>query len=155
MELELPRDFKEFLRSLAENDVEYLVIGGYAVALHGFVRNTNDLDIVVSDDPANAVRLIRALTEFGFGGRDLTEELFTSKNSLVRMGVEPLKIEILNYLKGVDFNKAFQRRNTITVEDIELNLISFEDLIANKTATGRPQDLVDAEKLIKYKRGGD
>ena len=96
MELELPPDFKELFKSLNANEVKYLLIGGYAVILHGYVRNTSDLDIVVSDDSRNALNCVRALIEFGFGGVDVTRELFSSPDSLVQMGVEPMKIEILH-----------------------------------------------------------
>jgi phage replication-related protein YjqB (UPF0714/DUF867 family) len=93
MELELAKDFKELLRSLNENGVRYLLIGGYAVVLHGYVRNTNDLDIVVSDEPDNARRVAKALAEFGFSDEVVNAELFSQKDSLVRMGVEPMRIE--------------------------------------------------------------
>ena len=147
MELELPPDFKELFKSLNANRVKYLLIGGYAVILHGYVRNTSDLDIVVSKDPENATRCVRALSEFGFGQTDLNAELFSRQDNLVRMGIEPMKIEILNYLNGVDFNHAYERRVSFRVEDIELSVICLKDLIANKKAVGRLQDLLDVEKL--------
>src|SRR6476469_2530512 len=100
MELELQQDFKELFKLLNENKVRYLLIGGYAVVVHGYVRNTNDIDIVVSDDRENAQTVVDALSEFGFASSELQAELFTQKDSVVRMGVEPVKIEILNYLKG-------------------------------------------------------
>ena len=149
MELELARDFKELLRLLNANSVKYLLIGGYAVVLHGYVRNTNDLDIVVSDEPDNARRVAKALAEFGFGETTLDAELFTQKDSLVRMGVEPMKIEILNYLKGVGFDEAYERRKHVKVEDIDVTVIGLDDLIANKTAVGRLRDLNDIAELKK------
>ena len=147
MELELPQDFKELFKSLNENKVKYLLIGGYAVILHGYVRNTSDIDIVVSGDPENALNCFNALTEFGFGGTGLDVELFSRPDNLVRMGIEPMKIEIMNYIKGVDFVKAYERRVSIPVEDIELSVISLNDLLVNKKAVGRRQDLLDVEKL--------
>ena len=149
MELELAKDFKELLKLLNENGVKYLLIGGYAVVLHGYVRNTNDLDIVVSDDPDNAQRVVKALTAFGFGGDELDAGLFTQKDSLVRMGVEPVRIEILNYLEGINFDDAYERRKRIWVEDIEIDVISLDDLLANKKAVGRLRDLADIEELKK------
>jgi hypothetical protein len=145
MELELPQDFKELFRSLNARGVEYLLIGGYAVIIHGYVRNTSDLDIVVSNNPDNAERCVAALIDFGFGGSDLQASLFSRDKNVVRMGVEPIKIEILNYLNGVDFAEAYARRLSRTVEDIEIDVIS--DLIANKENVGRLQDLLDVEKL--------
>lgn len=147
MELELQQDFKELFRSLNENGVRYLLIGGYAVVVYGYVRNTNDIDIVVSNDPNNAKNLVKALTEFGFAESGLSVELFTQKDSLVRMGIEPNKIEILNYLDGIDFAKAYGRRKPLQVEDIEISVIGLEDLIANKKAVGRLKDLADIEEL--------
>lgn len=149
MELELPPDFKELLESLNRHGVRYLLIGGYAVGLYGHARTTNDIDIVVADDPENAQKVVDALTEFGFGGGELSTDLFTRKESLVIMGVEPVTVDILNYLTGGDFNQAYSRRRTVAVEDIEITLISYEDLITNKRATGRLKDLADIDELEK------
>jgi hypothetical protein len=147
MELELPPDFKELFKSLNAKGVEYLLIGGYAVIIHGYVRNTSDIDIVVSNDPENAARCVDALIDFGFGGPELRAALFSQDKKVVRMGVEPMKIEILNYLNGVDFAEAYSRRLSRTVEDITIDVISLSDLIANKENVGRLQDLLDVEKL--------
>ena len=98
MEFELPPDFKELLESLNRHEVRYLLIGGYAVGIHGYARSTNDIDFCVSGDEDNAEKLVRALTEFGFGSDSLSVEVFTRKDSLVIMGVEPLAVDILNYL---------------------------------------------------------
>ena len=147
MELELPQDFKELFRSLNAKGVEYLLVGGYAVIIYGYVRNTNDIDVVVSNDPANIARCLDALDDFGFGGPDLEKALTSIEKDVVRMGVEPMKIEILNYLNGVDFKDAYSRRLNATVEDMIISVISLEDLIANKENVGRLQDLLDVEKL--------
>lgn len=151
MDFELPKDFKELLESLNQHNVKYLLIGGYAVGFHGYGRSTNDIDIVVSDDFENAQRVVNALTDFGFAPGDLSPELFTRKNSLVIMGVEPVAVDILNYLPGSDFDQAYERREIVKSEDIEVSLINYEDLIANKKASGRLQDLADVEKLEKIK----
>lgn len=149
MELELPQDFKELFEFFNAHKVEYLLIGGYAVFAYGYVRNTSDIDVVVSDGVENAGRLMKALAEFGFGEDELRLDLFTKPDSIVRMGVEPMKIEILNYLKGVDFNDAYSRRRSVQVEDIKVDLIALPDLLANKKAVGRSKDLVDASELEK------
>jgi len=151
MAIRLEEEFQEFLRSLNSNKVDYLLIGGYAVILNGHVRNTNDLDICVSPDPENAKRVVSALTEFGFAVGGLNESLFTKRKSVVRMGFPPLKIEIINYLEGVDFQDAFRNRTSITLDDIDISLININDLIANKLAVGRLQDLADVEKLEKLR----
>jgi hypothetical protein len=93
----------------------------------------------------------RDLTDFGFASNDVSPELFTRKNSLVIMGVEPVVVDILNYLTGSDFDQAYQRREIVRCEDIEISLINYEDLIANKKAVGRLKDLADVEKLEKIK----
>lgn len=151
MDFELPQDFKELLESLNRHKVKYLLIGGYAVGFHGYGRSTNDLDVVVSDDLENAQRIVNALTDFGFAPNDLSPELFTRKNSLVVMGVEPVAVDILNYLTGSDFDRAYERREIVKCEDIEISLINYKDLIANKKAAGRLKDLADVEKLQKIK----
>src|SRR5207247_1034519 len=128
MELELPPDFKELFEFLNANKVEYLLLGGYAVIAYGYVRNTSDIDVVVSDGEENAKRLMKALADFGFGETELRADLFSQPDSVVRMGVEPIKIEILNYLKGVDFRDAYSRRRSVKVEDIDIDLIALPDL---------------------------
>lgn len=92
---------------------------------------------------------MNALAEFGFGETELRVDLFTEPDSVVRMGVEPMKIEILNYLKGVDFKDAYSRRRSVEVEDISVDLIALPDLLANKRAVGRPKDLIDADELVE------
>jgi hypothetical protein len=146
MEFELPADFKEFLDSLNRNNVRYLLTGGYAVGLHGYPRATNDIDVVVASDQENATRTINALNEF-FGSTKLTAETFTRERSLLVMGVEPLAIDLLNYLEGLEFDEAYARRDIVKIEDIDVNLIAFEDLVVNKRAVARPKDLIDADEL--------
>ena len=148
MEIELPPDFKEFFRSLNAKRVKYLLIGGYAVILNGYSRNTSDLDISIASDAENAGRFIEALAEFGFSAPDLTPEHFSGTTKhVLRMGVEPVKIEILNYLEGVNFEQAYGRRVQKRIEDIQIDVIEINDLIANKISVGRLQDLTDVEKL--------
>lgn len=147
MAIRLENEFQEFLKSLNQNNVRYLLIGGYAVILNGHVRNTNDLDICVSPKQDNADRLVLALAEFGFDTPTLDASLFTRPRSVVRMGFPPLKIEILNYLEGREFEDAYSRRKLVKLDDLEISLINIDDLIINKKAVGRLQDLADVEKL--------
>ena len=149
MEFELPLDFKELLESLNRHEVRYLLIGGYAVGLHGYARSTNDIDLVVAADAENAQKVADALKDYGFGGSELSPELFTRTKSLVVMGNEPMAVDILNYLTGADFDEAFSRRKIISIEDIEVSVIGYADLIANKKSTGRLKDLADVEELEK------
>ena len=147
MEIRLEEEFREFLKSLKDNDVQYLLIGGYAVILSGHVRNTMDLDISIAASNENADRMVNALRDFGFDVPNLNAELFTKPRNVVRMGFPPIKIEIINYLEGVEFENAYANRRVVKVGDLEISLINVYDLIANKKAVGRPQDVADVAKL--------
>jgi hypothetical protein len=147
--LQLPRDFKEFLRLLNSNSAEYLLIGGYAVNAHGYVRMTNDLDIWVKPCRENASRIDRALREFGFGGTDLDSDLFAKPGKTVRMGVPPMRLELLTLVSGVDFDECYAERETIEIEDLLIPVISLARLRENKAAAGRPKDLLDLDNLPK------
>jgi len=143
----LPRDFSEFLKSLSENDVEYLLIGGYAVGYHGYVRATADLDVWVPRTKANSERLVRALIDFGFDDPELKPEIFTARDRILRMGIPPLRIEISTTIDGVDFDECYDERVVATWDDVEVSVISLEKLLVNKLASGRIQDLNDLEHL--------
>jgi hypothetical protein len=147
MEFELPIDFKELLQLFGQHEVRYLLIGGYAVGLHGHPRATNDIDIVVAPDENNAEKVVAALIEFGLAPDSLKKELFTQPRNLVVMGVEPFAVDIVNYLEGSDFDGAYARKEVRKTEDIEINVISLEDLIANKLAVARDKDLLDVKEL--------
>ena len=147
MGLELPTDFKEFLNLLRANDVEYLLIGAYAVGYHGYPRATQDLDIWISATKHNAERVVTTLKEFGFDAPELTTDLILRPNNIVRMGEEPIRIEILNDASGVEFGDCYSNRVTDTIDGIEVKLISLEHLKKNKKASGRLKDLADLENL--------
>ncbi len=149
MEFELPKDFKELFELLNANKVKYLLIGGYAVGLHGYVRATNDLDIFVSDDDENIRNLRKSLIDFGFAEFSLIDDIFPDKRSMIEMGVEPMKIQILNFADGVEFETAYANRIESAVEDIFISTIHKPDLIHNKIASGRLKDLADVERLEK------
>jgi len=117
--------------------------------MHGHPRNTIDLDLAVAPTEGNARRIVAALEEFGFQSPDLTTKLFTDENNLVRMGNPPVRVEILNYLKGLDFHEAFSNRKEVDFQGVKVNLISRQDLITNKRAVGRHKDLADVEELEK------
>ncbi len=146
MELELPKDFKELFESLNANDVEYLLIGGYAVGVYGYSRSTNDIDIFVSDDGENVRRLSAALQQFGVDHANIGD-LFPEKRSLLELGVEPMKVQFMNFADGVEFAESFAARNVVQVEDIRITTISKADLLKNKMASGRHKDLADIERL--------
>ena len=147
MDIELPKDFKKLLRLLNANGVRYLLIGGYAVGYHGYPRATNDIDIFIAKDLENAQRLVQILFDFGFGTNDLSTEIFLQEKSLVRMGVEPMKIEITNFISGVDFEDAYQDKFIGVIDGVEVSLISLHYLKINKQASGRHKDLNDLENF--------
>ena len=144
--MQLPADFRDFLRLLNDHEVEYLLVGGYAVAYHGYPRTTLDMDVWVSNDAANADRMVRVMKDFGFTG-SISPEIFRMTDRVVRMGVPPMKLEIIMEASGVDFGECFANRVTDTIDDIAVNIISLQDLRRNKKASGRHKDLDDLEHL--------
>ena len=148
----LPRDFRDFLGLLNTNAVKYLVVGGYAVAYHGYVRYTGDLDIFIELSSENAGRLVRALWEFGFDLPKLKPTLFLRKGKIVRMGYEPMRLEILNDIDGVRFAECYDRRRVARLDDLKINFINLPELLKNKRASGRQKDLADVEGLTPKSR---
>jgi hypothetical protein len=147
MAQELAQDFKEFLNLLRANQVEYLLIGAYAVGYHGYPRATQDLDVWIASTPQNASRLVAVLHEFGFGMAEVTPEFVLRPNSIIRMGEEPVRIEILNWASGVDFDECYRERVVDDVDGVEVSLIGLQQLKKNKKASGRLKDLADLEEL--------
>ena len=134
---------------LASNGIEYLLIGGYAVNIHGYVRTTNDLDIWINVYSENAASMDRALREFGFAAEGLTPDLFLIPNNMVRMGLPPIRIKILTSISGLEFDACYAERVTIQIEDIVVPVISLARLRQNKAASGRAKDLADLENLLQ------
>jgi hypothetical protein len=132
---------------LNSKKIEYLVIGGYAVGYHGYPRATGDLDIWVAIDEQTAMKMVEVLIEFGFATSEVKKGLFLEEQKVIRMGVPPMRLEILTSIDGVDFKACFKNRIVVDFGDFEVNIISKSDLLTNKHASGRPQDLVDFEKL--------
>lgn len=143
----LTRDFKEFLALLNDHRVEYLVIGGHAVAFHGHPRATADLDIWVAVHPENSARLVDALREFGFGLPELKPDLFLQPDRVIRMGVPPNRIAIQTGIDGVQFGECQPRGVAADLDGVRVNFISLSDLKANKRASGRNKDLADLDQL--------
>ncbi len=143
----LSEDFKEFLKLLNDHRVDYLVIGGHAVAYHGYPRATGDLDVWVSTHPSNAEQLVSVMRAFGFPPDQVTKELFLEKDRVLRMGVAPNRIEILTSIDGVEFDDGFENRVTDTVDGIKVPFIGLNQLKANKLASGRHKDLADLDEL--------
>ena len=147
MDQRLPPDFKEFLRLLASHEVEYLLIGGYAVGYYGYPRATQDMDVWIAIAPRNAERMVAALREFGFATPNLSAEPFLRAGSIVRMGIPPMRIEVRTTISGVNFADCFADRVTDSFDGIGVNLISLNHLKTNKKASGRHKDLDDLENL--------
>lgn len=143
----LNRDFKEFIKSLNDKSVRHLVVGGYAVALHGHPRYTKDLDVWVELSRDNAAKIIQALEQFGFGGLDLKEEDFLQADQVVQLGQPPNRIDLLLSLSGVEFSDCFARHTEVVIDGLTVRIIGLEDLKRNKRASGRLQDLADVENL--------
>lgn len=145
--IEFPRDFKEFLQLLNSRKIEYLIVGGYAVGFHGYPRATGDLDVWVAVNERNALKLVEVLRAFGFNLPELKKDLFLEREKVIRMGVPPMRLEILTSIDGVLFNSCYKNRIIADLGELQVNFISKEDLLINKRASGRPQDLVDFDKL--------
>lgn len=143
----LPPDFKEFLKLLNAHRVEYLLIGGYAVAYHGYPRATADMDIWIATHPPNAQKIITVLKEFGFDLPELTAELFQKEDQIIRMGVPPVRIEIATTISGVTFAECYESRVVDVLDEVEVNVIDLAHLKINKRAAGRHKDLDDLENL--------
>ncbi len=143
----LPHDFKEFLKLLNFRRVEYLLVGGYAVAYHGYPRATADIDLWVKISRDNAERITSALRDFGFDAPGLSESLFLEKNRVVRMGNPPFRIEIITTASGVDFAACYSRRAEVVIDGIQVGIIALKDLKTNKKASGRYKDLDDLQNL--------
>lgn len=145
--IRLPTDFKEFLKLLNSEKVDYLLVGGYAVGVHGYPRTTADLDVWVAVGEENAARLMRVLEQFGFSPKSISVELFLQEGKILRMGVPPLRIEILTRASGVSFGECYGMRVVTNVDGVEVKVIDLEHLKANKRAAGRAKDLADLENL--------
>ena len=140
-------DFKEFLKLLEDEGVEYLLIGGYAVALYGYCRTTADMDVWVAVAPENAQKLVSVFREFGMDTPEVIPELFLEEGNIIRMGVPPVRIEVQTKVSGVQFDDCYERRRRANLEGFQVNVIGLDDLKTNKRAAGRDKDLDDLANL--------
>ena len=143
----LSRDFREFIELLNANRVKYLVVGGYAVACHGYPRYTKDLDVWIELSPDNAHKMIIALEQFGFGWLGLKAEDFLEEDQIIQLGYPPNRIDILTTLKDLSFEDCYNSKVKVEMRGLQVDFIDVENLKKNKRATGRFQDLADAENL--------
>ena len=140
-------DFKEFFLLLNANNVQYLIVGGYAVAYHGYPRYTNDIDIWIWIDPDNAKRVIKALVDFGFESLGLKEDDFLETDTIIQLGYAPNRINLIMGIPGVEFEECYAKRVESEIDGVNLSFIDLENLKKSKKASGRMQDLADIENL--------
>lgn len=148
----LSRDLREFLALLAAHEVKFMLVGAHAVAVHGFPRNTADIDFWIGRSRENGERVLAALEEFGFGGLGLTVADLTEGEHVIQLGREPNRIDLLTFLTGLDFDDCYERRVDAEFEGQRLPIIGREDLLRNKRMTGRLKDLADVEEFEKRRK---
>ena len=141
------RDFEELFRILNEHRVDYVIVGGYAVAFHGYIRATKDIDVLFNNTPDNIERIIAALSDFGITGEQIKRPLFSEAGSIIRLGVSPVLVELINAVSGLKFDEIWASRAHGSYGKTPVSYISRDHLIINKKASGRPRDLLDVEEL--------
>jgi len=128
-------------------EVRYLLVGGYAVAYHGYPRSTGDMDIWIARDETNSSRLSKAIQKFGISSEMAQKDLFMQENKVFRMGHPPVRLEIITSASGVDFEECYKDRETYESEGVSIQIISLNHLRKNKKASGRHKDLEDLQNL--------
>ncbi|MEW6266913.1 MAG: hypothetical protein AB1641_27880 [Thermodesulfobacteriota bacterium] len=144
-------DFHDMLSALCEENVEFLIVGAYALAAHGLPRATGDLDIWIRRSPENTARVWRALTRFGAPLFDLNRNDLETADLIFQVGIAPCRIDLLTSIDGVDFEEAWPGRKRVNIEGLDLAILGYAELIKNKKASSRPQDLADLAWLEKNK----
>ena len=143
----LSPDFKEFIELLNAHNVQYLIVGGYALAFHGHPRYTKDIDVWIATNTENAERMLKVLTDFGFSSLALSQQDFLEKDNIIQLGLPPNRIDILTSVDGIEFENSIHQSSVLEVDGVNIHLIGIHNLIENKIASGRLQDLADVEKL--------
>jgi predicted nucleotidyltransferase len=143
----LNEDYKDILQELSDGKVKFLLVGAYAMAVHGYPRATMDIDIWVMPSPQNAEAVLRALRRFGAPLHDLTREDLQTEGTVFQIGVAPSRIDIITAASGLRFDETYEKSLSVEIEGIEVHILSIDDLIRNKKASGRTKDLADAEAL--------
>ena len=145
----LNEDYRDMLRALVEEKVDFLLVGAYALAAHGYPRATMDIDIWIMPDPDNADAVLRALHRFGAPIQNLVKADLENEGTVFQIGVAPRRIDIITSASGLQFQKTFERAIAVEIEGIIVRIPSVADLIRNKRASGRTKDLADVEALEK------
>jgi len=145
------KHFREFLEFLEKRNVKYLLVGGYAVGIHGFPRYTGDMDVFIAIETGNAEKMVNVFADFGFGDLGLKKETFLQSEKIIEVGREPMKIQVLTGIDGVTFDQCYASRAYFQEGALRIPVIGYEELIQNKLATPRGKDKIDVEELRKVK----
>jgi hypothetical protein len=145
--VKLQKDLREFIESLNSHRVEYLIVGGYAVAFHGYPRYTGDIDFLVRPTEENASRIVGAMKQFGFPGADGFKSALALPDKIIQIGRPPNRIDILTSASGIDFEEAWDRAVGGSLDAVPVRFLDLETLLKNKIASGRGKDLADVEEL--------
>ncbi len=146
------KDYEELLELLNKHKVKYCIVGSYAVAFYSRPRYTKDIDILIEPTPENAGKILKALNEFGFGSLKLSEKDFTEKGQIIQLGYEPVRIDIITSMPGLDFDTVWKNRKKGNYGDLKVNFIDLKNLIKSKKVSGRNQDKADLEVLAIVKK---
>jgi hypothetical protein len=147
----LNKDYKEMLQFLLEENVDFILVGAYALGAHGYPRATGDIDIWVRPDKKNSELVYKALKKFGAPLEQISPNDFVHEGIIFQIGVAPRRIDIITQITGVTYDEADEDKVIVEVENLKLPILSLDKLIKNKKATGRKKDKLDAEYLIKRK----
>lgn len=145
--MNIHNDFEEFLRLLNAERAEFIIVGGYAVAFHGYARATDDLDLFFRNTRENIESIRRALQQFGLPTNEQQATEFADPGNIIRMGIAPIRIEMMNSISGLSFEEAWQHRIPGTYGETPVSYLSLANLLQNKRASARPKDLADVDEL--------
>lgn len=150
----LNEDYKEMLQILLNNKVKFLIVGAYAMGIHGYPRATGDFDIWVKASIDNSEKIYRSLVEFGAPLSDISEKTFSEKGIIFQIGVAPRRIDIITCIDGVNFKDAYRARINVEIENLKIPFLSKRDLITNKKSTGREKDKLDIKYFLTKESSG-
>lgn len=148
----LNSDYKDMLQALLDHGVKFLLVGAYAMGAHGYPRATGDIDIWVEPSSENSTRVYHSMVAFGAPLHEIDETTFAAPNVVFQIGVAPRRVDIITTISGVSFDEAYLNRQVVEIEGLSIPILSFDDLIKNKRATGRDKDRLDADQLEKQGR---
>ena len=149
--MKVEKDFEEFLKLLNEFNVKYLIVGAYAVTFYSEPRNTGDIDIFIENSIINAKKIINVLTKFGFESLNIKESDLITKDTIIQLGISPVRIDLITSISGIIFDEAYKTKVKGKLGSVYANFISLQLLIKNKKESGRKKDLADLETLLKYR----